>query len=278
MASIDGLSWTAGVAFMTYGLRIGVRVTDPSVLGAVVEYLPPGWKPVVSPEVDRLYSLLVDATGRRRDYRLYRGPCELVHTTSLSAILDQIQADMHLYVAEFARRRLFVHAGAVGWQGQAIIIAGASMSGKSTLVASLLHAGATYYSDEYAVLDFKGRVHPFARPLSVRDDGARRQRRVQVELLGSVGTEPLRVGLVALLHYRHGEQWRPTILSAGPAVLGLLANTIAARRRPGLAFRTLGEVVSRATVLQGARGEASETAQQLLNTVSRNRYCRSAPF
>jgi hypothetical protein len=31
-------------------------------------------------------------------------------------------------------------------------------------VAELVRAGATYYSDEFAVLDSRGRVHPFPRP------------------------------------------------------------------------------------------------------------------
>jgi hypothetical protein len=34
-----------------------------------------------------------------------------------------------------------------------------SYSGKTTLVSELIRAGATYYSDEYAVIDERGRVH-----------------------------------------------------------------------------------------------------------------------
>ena len=40
-------------------------------------------------------------------------------------------------------------------------------------MAELLRAGAVYYSDEYAVVDPWGRVHPFAKPLSIRDGSAR---------------------------------------------------------------------------------------------------------
>ena len=66
-----------------------------------------------------------------------------------------------MHLAERARNRIFIHAGVVGWQGRAIVIPGRSFSGKSTLVAALLQAGATYYSDEFAVLDGRGYVHPF---------------------------------------------------------------------------------------------------------------------
>ena len=57
---------------------------------------------------------------------------------------------------------------------------------------ALLRAGATYYSDEYALLDESGRVHPFARKLSLRQpDGARPLRCTANELGAPTGTEPL---------------------------------------------------------------------------------------
>ena len=43
-----------------------------------------------------------------------------------------------------------------------------SFGGKTTLVAALVRAGAIYYSDEFAVLDEQGFVHPYAKPLSIR--------------------------------------------------------------------------------------------------------------
>ena len=70
-----------------------------------------------------------------------------------------------------------MHAGVVGWKGWALVLPGKSGAGKTTLVAELIRAGATYYSDEYAVLDERGRVHPYARPLAVRVDGWRQRRR-----------------------------------------------------------------------------------------------------
>src|SRR5205085_12389371 len=116
-----------------------------------------------------------------------------------------------------ARRRPFVHAGVVGWNGRAIILPGKSMSGKSTLVAALVRAGATYYSDEYAVFDAQGRIHPYARPLSLRgEEGAPAKRCPAQELGGTPGNGPLRVGLVAAADYRPGASWRPRPLPAGP--------------------------------------------------------------
>jgi len=77
------------------------------------------------------------------------------------------------YIALWARRRVFVHAGVVAWQGRAVLIPGRTLSGKSWLVRALVRAGAEYYSDEFAVLDARGRVHPY--PLPPREADGRPQ-------------------------------------------------------------------------------------------------------
>ena len=127
---------------------------------------------------------------------------------------------------------LFMRVWLVG-KGQAIVIPGRSYSGKSTLVAELVRAGATYYSDEYAVLDSRGRVHPFSKPLELREEGEFRQTKITVaELGGHSGTKPLPVGLVLMTQFKNGARWRPRKLTAGKGVLEMLFNTVSARRNP----------------------------------------------
>ena len=41
MDKIDRLGWAAGINFISYGLRIGVRVNDPAIIDKVTEQLPP---------------------------------------------------------------------------------------------------------------------------------------------------------------------------------------------------------------------------------------------
>jgi hypothetical protein len=188
----------------------------------------------------------------------------------LEYLLDRLEADLHLYVAERATRRIFVHAGVVGWNDKAIVLPGRTFTGKSTLVSELLRLGATYYSDEYAVLDHKGRVHPFPRPLSIRGDdrSARPVRRTPEEFGAEVGRKPLPVGLVAFSHFKAGARWRPRSLSAGQGVMALLENTVPARRRPGASLATLRLAVAGGRVLKGARGEARDMARSLLDRVT----------
>ena len=75
---------------------------------------------------------------------------------------------------------VFLHAGVIGWRDRAFVFPGPSFAGKSTLIAELVRAGATYYSDEYAVVDEDGRVHPYARALQMRQSGGSVQSGVSV--------------------------------------------------------------------------------------------------
>jgi hypothetical protein len=200
---------------------------------------------------------------------LYSNAARLGRTHDLEETLWELQHYMEHYIAERAPRRTFVHAGVVGWHGQAIVIPGRSFSGKSSLVKALVQAGASYYSDEFAVLDERGRVHPYAIPLVMRPGrgDAPRDRKYRAEELGGVvGVSPLPVGLVLITRYVSGARFRPRPLSAGRGVLELLAHTLPARRRPGRVLNSLTRAVARASVLRGTRGEAEETAREILGS------------
>jgi len=264
----------AGWSILAFGVRIGVRTNRPEVLPRVSEYLPPLWKPTPVSYVERLFSLKIGGTGARRNKRefheLFEDLEQGTRSRSLRRVLEDFERRVKIYVAEMARRRVFVHAGAVGWRGRAIIIPGRSMSGKTSLVAELVRAGATYYSDEYAVLDPRGRVHPYPQPLEIRDQFSYKQRKCRVEEIGGVtGTKPLPVGLVLVSRYKSGVRWCPRQLSAGTGVLELLANTVPARRNPEIVMTTLQAAVSEAIVVKGPRGEAAETAPLILTETVR---------
>jgi hypothetical protein len=229
--------------------------------------------PASSPVVDHLYSVLAGGPSLRPNVRLfhllYAGATRLARTLEFDEVVGELESALQLFVAEWALRRVFVHAGVVGWKGQALILPGRSFTGKSTLVAALLRAGATYYSDEFAVLDARGRVHPYARPLSLRQPDGVAPRRCSAAAFGAeVGTEPLPVGLVALTEYEAGQRWRPRALSPGRAVLALLTQTVPARRQPERALATLQRVVTGARVVKGGRGEADEVAAALLEQLA----------
>lgn len=252
-------------------MRVGVRVNRAAALADVWPHLPPGLRPARNPLVDCLFSVIVggaSATARpgvRQLNLLYEDHVRMARTRDLDAVLDTLASRLRLFIAERARGRVFVHAGVVGWRGRAILVPGRSMAGKSTLVAELVRAGATYYSDEFAVLDARGRVHPFAKPLSLRADGETQQTHVAIaEFGGRAGVKPLPVGLVLATEYKAGARWRPRRLTQGQGMLALLAHVVTARTAPAPALTALQRVAETAQVFAGRRGDARAFAQTLL--------------
>jgi hypothetical protein len=269
MAKLDRLVWADGISFTAYGVRVGVRVNSKAVLKELVARLPPGAKPSNMRTTNFLYSMTGFAngsSGRLTRFNLgYLNLLRFARTRSFDDLLEQFESHLQLTVAEYAPRRVFVHAGVVGWKGKAILIPGSSFSGKSTLVAELLRAGATYYSDEYAVIDTNGRVHPYARDLRMRSADAVRVKRMRAKEFGApTGSKPLPVAVVISTTFKEGARWRPRELTQGKAVLELLANTVSARSRPEMALSSLTKAVNGATSLKGVRGEASETVAAIL--------------
>lgn len=273
MRAIDRLGWAAGGSFTAYGVRFGVRVSEREVLDHVADHLPPLCRPAPSDIVERLYSLVVGGIGPQPNIRrfnlLYANATRLTRTLELQTALEAFGSDLQLYVAESSPRRLFVHSGVVGWRGQAILFPGRSFSGKSSLAAELVKAGATYYSDEYAVLDARGRIHPYPRPLSERETGrSGKSIKYSPEMLGGrSGVHPLPAGLVVVTRYRPGARWRPRRLSTGAGVLALLANTVSVRRQPERTMAMLRRVIEGTRVIQSSRGEACEIVESILASV-----------
>jgi hypothetical protein len=271
MEKIDRLGWAAATTITSYGVAIKIRVSHREALDVIRGFLPPHVERAGSRQVDRLYSLLVARPGQntnvRRFHVLYADTVRIARTLDLDEALRALESDMQLHVAQHARNRIFVHAGVVGWRGSAILIPGSSYAGKSTLVEALLRAGATYYSDEYAILDRQGRVHPYPKPLSIRTDGVDPAGRVQprASAPGCTGVRPLHVGSIIVTKYRPDGQWRPRALSPGQAGIALLAHTVSARLRPRQVLTVLARAVSGAVVQEGARGEAGEMVASILS-------------
>ena len=147
MAKIDRLGWVAGLSFVSYGVRVGLRVNRPEALETISNYLPPGWKPTAREVVERLYSIIVGGNRARPGIRgfnlLYADAGRIARSLNPDEVMERFEDDCKLFVAEAARARVFVHAGVVGWRGKAIVLPANSFEGKSTLVAELVRHGPT---------------------------------------------------------------------------------------------------------------------------------------
>src|SRR4029450_1319780 len=168
-----------GRLFVACGGRCELRVPGPPCLDTLEQdftrlQLPYGWRAVEDHEADEPVSVRYELRAGSSDrgssppYRVYAGTALIAEVCGLVDVGRALATHAEFFVAEHAPHHLFVHAGVVGWEGRAIVMPGASFAGKTTLVQAWLERGATYYSDEFAVLGRAGRVHPFARPLAIR--------------------------------------------------------------------------------------------------------------
>jgi hypothetical protein len=253
--------------FACHGARIGVRSDVPELGPWLTERFPPGWSATSAP-VDRWFSVQMDRAGGESVLRA--GSRVVARYTDPSLLLDDLESRIHFTVALRARDRLFVHAGVVGYRGRAVLLPGRTMTGKTTLVEALVRAGATYYSDEYAVLDAAGRVHPYPKALSIRESGRDRPLRLRTDRLAQPsGSEPWPVGLVVASRFRPEARLALRPATRAEGLLLLLANTVQARLRPQETLRVLGAAVRECEVLQGERGAAHEAARALLDFLER---------
>ena len=172
-----------------------------------------------------------------------------------------------MHIASQAPDHVFVHAGAVAVGRVGLMLPGPALVGKSTLVAALVHAGASYLSDEYAVLDRDGGMIPYPRRISLRSPGVGPTREVDAARLGRVATgEPLPAGIVVLTEYRPGATWYPNRLTRGEGALSVFTHThtFTASRRPEDSLRAIRRAVDGAVILEGPRGEAEDLAPALI--------------
>lgn len=177
---------------------------------------------------------------------------------------------LRMTIAENSPELLFMHAGAVGWKGKAIILPGDSMVGKSTLVAELVRLGAEYYSDDYAVFDRDGLLYAFPREISMRsDDGKYTRYRLNPADLGPIGDEAIPVGSAWITSYEKGAGWAPERLSAGQGVLSMLPYTFGFVDRPDFSLPILNKVAADAIIIAGKRGAADIFAKTFLEFIDK---------
>jgi hypothetical protein len=269
MEKLDRLVWAESTCLESYGVRIGIRASRAGVLEQTVPFLPPQCKPVAAGrKLDLLYSWVVGGELKptvRTFHIMYEGAGRIVRTLKPAELFEAFETRLRMAVALLSKRFVFIHAGAVGWGGRSMVIPGRSLTGKSALVEALVRAGAEYLSDEYAVLDRRGRVHPFAKPISVRVQNSMRQEPLPVAQFGGrVAERPMKVGAIVFTRYREAAKSRFRAASPGQGILDLVANTVAARWAPSRVMAATCSAAAGATVLRGPRGDAAEAARRLL--------------
>jgi hypothetical protein len=239
-----------------FGVTVAVQAPRDFPVQGVLEGLPPDYRRRLSataaPHLVRITRDGPDGYAVDPDNQPPHGPLP-----GWIALMSA-QSALELTVAQHAPDRFFVHAAVVAVDGRAIVLPGSTMSGKSTLTLALVAAGATYLSDEFAVFDGSGRVHPYARPIAMRHGPSRY---VPVE---AAPPAPVSVALVAHLRFDEQAGWAVGALSPAGAALALLSQSATATARPEATLEALTRAVSGAQAVVGTRGDAAEAASHLL--------------
>jgi hypothetical protein len=218
------------------------------------------------PDHQHSYSFIRDKTGR---LVLFLNGKRITSGDSPQKFLRYFNSLVRITVAEHADSRVFVHAGVVGWRGKVLVIPARSFEGKSTLVKALVDCGAEYFSDEYAVIDEAGLVHPFPRPITLRV-GQEKMRILDLppnELGGRLAKSPAPIGCVLFTEYKEGAIWKPEIISYGSGILEMIRHTIPFTREPGYSLKVLNTALNRAIIVRSPRGDAGEFARIILDFI-----------
>jgi hypothetical protein len=107
-------------------------------------------------------------------YAVWLGEALEIQSASVDRSIDHICWHVSQQAAARTDDLLVLHGAAVSIDGRGIVIPGEAGSGKTTLAAALTAAGASYLTDEWAMIDPATiRVRPFPRALWIHDGSIR---------------------------------------------------------------------------------------------------------
>ncbi|HEX8638161.1 MAG TPA: hypothetical protein VF692_08870 [Pyrinomonadaceae bacterium] len=258
----------------SYGVQIGFEIGEGISRSMIKKrlklVLPNGFKEIKESSPAHYFRLSKNAD---QTFDAGENDQEIIGKVPEGLMFEQLERRVRMAVAEYAVDKVFLHAGVVGWNGRAIVIPAKSFHGKTTLVAELVKKGAVYYSDEYAVLDEDGLVHPFPKMLSMRgiiDD--HQQVDVRVEKLGGVaGDKAIPVGMILFTQFQAKARWLPRALSPGRGLLEIIAHTLPIRNKPEFTLKVLNNVMNRAIITKTKRGDAARTAELIIGFIEKQK-------
>ncbi len=185
------------------------------------------------------------------------GTADATIEVSLDADIVDVVRQLDDAVIPRLKRFAVVHAGVVSIGNRTLLLPGRSHAGKSTLVAALLKRGAGYFSDEYALIDAKGQVHPYPRAMLLR-------RPHQVATLPDrFGEGRAAIGWILSLTYVPDGVWTLSPIPQSEGLLTLLRNTPQVLAEKQGILDALGRVSAGARCFAGVRGDAEDSAHKI---------------
>jgi hypothetical protein len=259
-----------GFGISLFGFPIAV-LSDCRAAEAILRlYLLP-WLPRAKPDLETaglVLRVLRNREPESRGFAAYAGDRLLAADDRMNAIIEVLQAQIDETAVRTLPNLVPIHAGVIAWNGTAALLPAGSGAGKTTLVAELLRKGAVYSSDEYALLDAEGRVHPYPRALMLRSEGGWWTPALPSAWNAATSEAPSPVRLIVGVERAQGAQWNVRRISQSEALVVLLRNTPREMAQSPEMLAPLQAAVGSAACYRGVRGEAAEAADRIIELLS----------
>lgn len=256
--------------FVTLGLSVEIHCDDPATCSLLAAH----YRHLSGPS-HRHVEYCVSRSKERTSFSLTRVGGDTVKVRDAADLLYRLDRDLTVRVQEARPDLYFLHAAALEWRGQTILLVAPSGVGKSTTTWALSHHGFRYLSDELAPVDLATlHVHPYPRTLSLKTtppapyhDPSTASRvsvgmRVSpLNLPGGIAKGVCRLATVFFL--QRGRRGASSIRPVGraEAIARLYANTLNALAHPGDGFDGADRIVSQTKVLELRTGHLTDSCR-----------------
>lgn len=258
-----------------------VSVECPASVSGDIEFLfqhslndavSPERRIVIEQDAEDAFSVLADHEAPVRN--ITRGD---LATFVMEAVVRDVVTDLRSAGA--------IHAGAVSWNAQAVLIAGPSGSGKSSLTSWLANRGFQYLTDEVALLVDDRKIVGFPRSIVLKPGSAERVAEfssfrgarsvaagthtlIHPNGAGPAPQFPLPCGLIVFPEFVSGSDLLAQSLTPAQTAMRLIGCNLNARNLPDGGFRALSDL-ARSTPALTLKYGAFEQLEDVLDAFVR---------
>ena len=201
--------------------------------------------------------------------RLWLNTAFICEAKDWDALFGVLLHEIESIVIRQVRGVAVVHAGAAVFGKAGVLLPGSSRSGKTSLVREIIRQGGEYFSDEYALIDAQGAVHPFLRPLMVRGEKGVVPTPAR-EIEATIGSAPRIPTFNFFLQYDPRARFKICEIDQSTALLRLLAHTPHRMDQEPSPIPAFCAAARWARNFEGVRGEADEAAAAIAELAARN--------
>lgn len=264
----ETVEWSERFCLECYGSKINIRTDYGNLKSELLKYIPVIKQLDGFDELSNTVSLITGQGKNTNGLYFNNEPAMLFDRFEEDSIEFAADKILMIMAAVSLPSKIYLHAGAVVWNGFGILIPGTSFSGKTTLVKEFIEAGADYYSDDCIVLDDRGNMLPFPRDLAIRTDNGRVfKNAANFGAKNGIGKEKIK--LILFADYVKNSVWKARKLTGGESVLKLMDNFYyrsSVGHAPSEIIKILTNLTNQTLVYGGERGDAS----QIIRWVARN--------